>query len=248
MNLFWLFLIIPVAYLIGSFNNAIFISHFFKRKGATKTEITEKGSGNPGTMNMWRSYGFLPAIVVFILDVAKGLLPCLAIWLIFRDSETALFRFEKLNNTMQFGILATGLAVIIGHMHPIFYKFKGGKGAASTVGILFFLNPIVGVVVFLIALAAFIITRYGFVPSIVFIVGWCIWELVACIIDGTNGWVIALMFLFAVNTLWAHRNNFKRLFNGTEKRFNFKKKSLDPDTAELVDAEKLIAPVKKDTK
>ena len=123
----WQFLIIAVVcYFIGCFNFAFVISKFKKR------DITKIGSGNPGTMNMSREFGLKIGLITFICDAVKGGIPALISYFIYRDCVFAGTDFIVSDITRYL----CGLCVIIGHIFPATMGFKGGKGIASTLGLL----------------------------------------------------------------------------------------------------------------
>ena len=125
---YWFLLAAAVCYLIGCFNFAVLISHFKKK------DIREVGSGNPGTMNMTRTFGMKVGAVNFFLDLIKGGVPALAGYLIFKD-----YVFAGTDILVaDFARYFFGVFVIIGHIFPVFMKFKGGKGIASTFGVFVF--------------------------------------------------------------------------------------------------------------
>ena len=101
------YLFIALSYLIGSLNFAYIVAKY------KKLDISSSGSGNPGTSNVMRTIGKRYAAIVLIGDVLKGFLP--------------IYLFDE-------NLLLCGLAAVVGHIYPIFYKFKGGKGVATYVG------------------------------------------------------------------------------------------------------------------
>ena len=112
-------IVVLVGYFIGNINFAIIISKF------KKNDIRTHGSGNPGTMNMTRTFGVKVGIVVMALDMLKGVLSALlGYWLL------------KENSLSTIGLFTGGLSAVVGHIYPIIYKFTGGKGNDNTVGIL----------------------------------------------------------------------------------------------------------------
>ena len=129
MLYFWYALLAIGAYLIGNISFAILLS---KKKNQ---DITKMGSGNPGTMNMLRNFGFKTGILTLALDALKGAAPALAGYLLFGDH----------------GLYIAGLAVILGHIYPVFRKFKGGKGVACTLGVFLVANPILTLIFFVVA-------------------------------------------------------------------------------------------------
>lgn len=110
-----------IGYLIGSISNAVIVSKFFRNE-----DIRNKTSGNAGATNILRNYGKKLGIFVFFLDVMKSFLAVLIAWC-FREYSG----ISWLSGIM---IQVVGLAAIFGHIWPLYFKFKGGKGAASTVG------------------------------------------------------------------------------------------------------------------
>ena len=121
---------IGVSYLAGSVNNAIIICRLLGY------DIRSLGSGNPGAMNMIRSVGLWWGVLTLVMDALKGALPALAGWFFLGDFCS----FEG----SRIGACLCGLGVIAGHIFPVYYKFKGGKGVASTLGICMVLNPLLG--------------------------------------------------------------------------------------------------------
>ena len=126
---------IGVSYLAGSVNNAIIICRLLGY------DIRSLGSGNPGAMNMIRSVGLWWGVLTLVMDALKGALPALAGWFFLGDFCS----FEG----SRIGACLCGLGVIAGHIFPVYYKFKGGKGVASTLGICMVLNPLLGALSFL---------------------------------------------------------------------------------------------------
>ncbi|MDE7452994.1 MAG: glycerol-3-phosphate acyltransferase, partial [Clostridia bacterium] len=130
-NWYWFLIAAIVCYFIGCFNFAVLISHIKKK------DIRDVGSGNPGTMNMTRSFGLKVGAVNFICDLLKGGLPALAGWLLFRGYVFAGTQIAVSDFTRYF----FGVFVIIGHIFPVTMKFRGGKGIASTMGLFTFAIP-----------------------------------------------------------------------------------------------------------
>ena len=125
---YWFLIAAVVCYFIGCFNFAVLISHFKKK------DIRKVGSGNPGTMNMTRTFGMKIGVLNFFCDLIKGGVPALAGYLIFKDYVFA--GTEVL--VSDFARYFFGVFVIIGHIFPVTMKFKGGKGIASTFGMFVF--------------------------------------------------------------------------------------------------------------
>jgi len=202
------------TYLWGSLNFAILLS---KAKGK---DIRKLGSGNAGTMNIRRNFGFGFGVLCLLLDVFKGMVPCLIGWWLlggFGRFPLGTNRFG-FNNYDRIGIYIGGFVVILGHIFPIWYKFKGGKGIASSIGVCLVINPGLAVFCFFAALIFMIITAMGSVTSFLVIVPPFIYELVVHLHG--SGLIAAQLMVFGLFflTMWAHRMNFVRLFAGIESK------------------------------
>ncbi len=218
-----------VCYLIGCFNFAVLISHIKKK------DIRTEGSGNPGTMNMTRTFGLKIGAINFFCDVIKGGLPAVIAWIIFKD-----YVFEGTSVAVSdFMRYFCGLLVIIGHVFPVTMKFKGGKGIASTMGLFVFAIPcepngwwyfficvalLVGVLLYI------IFAEWGSMGSLIGVSGLTVFQAVLFVLKYQsmllNGWVISLfMLLLAINLLtWlAHRKNIYKLLAGEEHRTSVRK-------------------------
>lgn len=224
---YWFLLGGIVSYFIGCFNFAVLISHFKKK------DIRDMGSGNPGTMNMTRSFGLKFGAVNFFCDVLKGGIPALAGWLIFKD-----YYFEGTTFIVSdFARYFFGIMVIIGHIFPVTMKFKGGKGIASTMGLFLFAVSceewwyVFIVVIFLTGVLLYIVfTEMGSMGSLLGVSGLSAFQAVVTIIKYSGGlsdvWVVVtLMLILGVNVLtWtAHRLNIWRLLAGEEHRTSVRK-------------------------
>lgn len=239
---YWFLLAAVVCYLIGCFNFAVIISHFKKK------DIRDIGSGNPGTMNMTRTFGLKVGVLNFILDGIKGGLPAVIGWLIFKNyvfAGTAIYE----NGVIVGGVRVSdfmrylcGTFVIIGHVFPVFLKFKGGKGIASTMG-LFSLSLLCEEWWFVFIAVAFLVivyyyiyvTNWGSMGSLLGVAGLTIWQAVIFVLRyktelaACNVWVVLLMLmLLVINILtWArHGKNIYKLLAGEEHRtLSHKKKN-----------------------
>jgi len=212
------------TYLWGSLNFAILLS---KAKGK---DIRKLGSGNAGTMNIRRNFGFGFGVLCLVLDVLKGMIPCLiGLWLLGGPGSLSFgtnrfgfgynpFRRGYEHDPFQgIGVYIGGFVAILGHIFPIWYKFKGGKGIASSIGVCIVINPVLAIFCFFAALIFMIITAMGSVTSFLVIVPPLIYELLR--LYGT-GLIAAQLMVFGLFflTMWAHRMNFVRLFAGTESK------------------------------
>lgn len=212
-----------ICYFIGCFNFAVLISHIKKK------DIRSQGSGNPGTMNMTRTFGLKIGAINFFCDVIKGGLPAVIAWIIFKD-----YYFEGTEIIVSdFMRYFCGVCVIIGHIFPVTMKFKGGKGIASTMGLFAFAiacEPTNGWWYFLIAFAMLVgvllyitFTEWGSMGSLLGVSGLTVFQAVLFIVrysgNLSNPWIISIfMMLLLINflTWFAHRINICKLVAGEE--------------------------------
>ncbi len=157
-EIWWILLILSVgSYLIGSINFSIIIS---KSKGR---DIRNIGSGNPGMMNMSRNFGLKTGILILLLDMLKGGIPTLIGYLSFKGVVITDTDFV-LADTVKY---MCGFFAVLGHIFPVYLKFKGGKGIAATIGVFVVANPIVGLAAALLGLAFILITSMGSMGSLI---------------------------------------------------------------------------------
>lgn len=201
-------IVIIFGYLLGNFSSAKFLSHLIK------DDITKHGSGNPGTMNMLRTFGIKLGVLTLVMDVLKGALPSLLGYFIFGGAGTT---------SAYIGLFVGGLSAVVGHIFPVFYKFKGGKGVACIVGMFAVAEPLWAVLVLLVCFVYLLLFKYGVLASFIFITA-------LTIIEGYRfrGNLVICLLLFGVFCLtwFMHRQNFFRLLIGKENKVNlFKKKN-----------------------
>ncbi len=201
--------VVAVCYLIGNVNNALIISRIKKR------DIRAEGSGNPGAMNMIRNFGAVIGITTLILDAIKGAIGCIIGWFVLGEAFT--FGADKL------GMYVGGLSVIVGHIFPVFLKFKGGKGIASSIGICFVLNPLVAAITTLAGLIFIIVTKMGAVTSFIIIAYPLAFAGYKQIGAGNLAEALIVLAMFCL-TLFCHRKNIYKLFTGVENKTNLIKK------------------------
>jgi len=199
-----------IAYAIGSINFSILIS-----KKVAGFDVREKGSGNAGTTNMLRTVGKLPALITLICDILKGVIAI----------GIALF-VGWITGAKNVDILVqiSGILVIIGHTFPVFFKFKGGKGIATSLGVLLMTNWQIGLICLVFALVLIILTKMVSVGSVASAI---LFPVLTLFIDNTHFIVQGNYFIYssiiAVIIVFNHRTNIKRLLNGTENKLSFKK-------------------------
>ena len=199
-----------IAYVIGSINFSVIIS-----KKVAGFDVREKGSGNAGSTNMLRSVGKGAAALTLICDILKGVVAIsIAIILgnMFKDTNKELL------------VQIAGIAVVIGHTFPIFFGFKGGKGVATSLGILLMSNWQIGLICLVFALILMILTRMVSLGSCAAAVLFPVLTLFindnyTVLTEGKNGTTYFIYSLIlAIIVLFNHRSNIKRILNGTENR------------------------------
>jgi len=184
--------IIISAYFIGSLSSAIILC-----KLAGLPDPRSQGSGNPGATNVLRFGGKKLAATVLLLDVVKGILPVvIARWL----------DFDVL------WLTATAFAAFLGHLYPVFFEFKGGKGVATALGGFLALSPLMAGMILLTWLAVFALSRISSLSAIVAASVAPIYSF-WFIDDGSARWIILIM---AAMLLYRHKSNIKRLLSGEE--------------------------------
>ena len=202
------FVIAVIAYLIGSINFSVIISQ--KMAGF---DVREKGSGNAGSTNVLRTVGKKAAIITLICDVLKGVISILLAKLIS-------VIWTELNGALL--VQLAGIFAIIGHTFPIFFKFKGGKGVATSLGVLLTTNWQIGLICLVFALVLMALTQMVSVGSIVAAILYPVLTIFITqnyIIPGN--YVISSIIL-AVLVVFNHRSNVKRIMTGTENKISFK--------------------------
>ena len=206
-----------IAYLIGSINFSILIS---KKKAGFY--IREKGSGNAGTTNMLRSVGKGAAIVTLILDILKGVV---TIWLsIFYGFM--LYKIWNINIDYAILVQVSGILVIVGHTYPIYFGFKGGKGVATALGILLVTNWHIGIVCLVFALVLIIVSRMvsvGAICAAILFPVLTLFSYESSFIEPGNYMVFSI--IIAIIVCFNHRENIKRIMNGTENKISLKNKN-----------------------
>ncbi len=193
------------AYFIGNINNAVMIS---KIKGK---DIRTCGSGNPGTMNMLRTFGKLIGVLTLILDVLKGVVPCLLGWLFMGNGQFLRLGSDRL------GMYVGGVCAALGHVYPVLMKFKGGKAVATILGVCLTIQPIYTLAFFAVGVAFLFATQIGSLTSFIMV---CAPLAAEGVIAAQNPLWYASLILFTMFalTLFAHRSNMVKLFSGYERK------------------------------
>lgn len=200
-----------IAYAIGSVNFSVIFSKKF-----AGFDIREKGSGNAGSTNMLRSIGKGAAVLTLLCDILKGVI-----------SISIAIILGNIFNVQDKALLAqiAGIAVVIGHTFPIFFQFKGGKGVATSLGVLIMTNWQIGLICLVFALTMMALTKIVSLGSCSAAVLYPILTLFIhnnYIVSQGNSYFVYSVIL-AIIVLFNHRSNIKRLLNGTENKLSFKK-------------------------
>ena len=209
-------LVTLVAYLLGS----ISFSVIFGKKFAG-IDVREKGSKNAGSTNVLRVAGKKAAICTLVCDILKGVLAVLIAFIVAKIAG------DSIDGALL--VQLAGFAAVIGHTFPVFFKFKGGKGVATALGVLLIINWQIGLICLVFALLLMVLTRMVSVGSI----GAAVLFPVLTIFIGQNYLInpvsaansyLPLAIAVAVLVVYNHRSNVQRLLNGTENKLSFKKK------------------------
>ena len=186
-----LFIIIISSYLMGSIPFGYILTKIFLKK-----DIRDIGSGNIGATNTLRTGNKLIGYSTLVLDILKAVIPIIII---------------KFNFTEY--IYVSSLSVFIGHVFPLWLKFKGGKGVATYVGILFCINIIFGIIFIFMWLSLYFISKYSSLSSLIASISIPIYILF--FLEGKNIFFFLIMFVLIFFT---HRENVKRLINKEESK------------------------------
>lgn len=195
-------LAVIAAYLVGSLSFAVIVSRAFGL-----ADPRSYGSKNPGATNVLRSGNKGAALLTLAFDALKGYLPVVAV-LVWGD------RFGLREGT----VAAVGLAAFVGHLWPVFFRFKGGKGVATAAGVLFAFNPLLGAATLLSFAIVVAFSRYVSLGSIVAAAFAPFYQLLIWG-GGPIALAVALMGLLLI---WRHAANIRKLLNGTESKLGQK--------------------------
>ena len=198
-----------IAYLVGSLSFAVIVS-----RAMGLSDPRTYGSGNPGATNVLRSGSKPAAIVTLLLDAAKGWLPVMLVkW------------FGPAWDLSEGTQALAGLAAFLGHLYPVFFAFKGGKGVATAVGVLLAFEPLLALATLLTFAIIVFFSRYVSLASMVAAVFapayYLIGDGVAWTASGAKTLALIAMGLLL---MWRHRENIQRLLAGTESKLGQKKK------------------------
>ena len=201
-------LVVVLSYFCGNISFSRIISR------TKKDDITKLGSGNPGSTNILRNYGFKFGILNLALDMFKAFVPALVSFYVFGQNYVMLY--------------IAGLSSMLGHIYPVVYKFKGGKGIASMLGVFLAANPIVTLIVIAGGAVVWAIFEYGSVVSFLCITSMTVLEGIRAQMTlslGDRKIICLILFAIFAFTWYAHRKNIERLLLGKESNASLIKKT-----------------------
>jgi len=204
-----LLLALVSGYLLGSVNSAIIVSNLFGEN------IKKKGSGNAGLTNTLRVHGPKAAVIVLLGDILKGVAACLLGYYLTAGElgSDGPFNLDSPN----LGLLLAGTACIFGHIFPVFFQFKGGKGVLTTATVVCMMDWRIGAILICAFIIILLITRYVSVSSVISAAGLPVVSLLLEKPLYSMIYAIAIMLLIII----MHRHNIGRLINGTEPKLKF---------------------------
>ena len=200
-----------IAYAIGSISFSVIIS-----KKIAGFDLREKGSGNAGSTNMLRTVGKKAAALTLLCDVLKGVVSVLIAVLIgvfLKNIDKALL------------VQIAGISVVLGHTFPIFFEFKGGKGVATSLGVLLTINWKIGLICLVFALVIMAVTRIvsiGSVGAAILCPILTLFLTTYFIVPASGIKYFVFSLILAGIVIFNHRNNIKRIIAGTENKLSFK--------------------------
>lgn len=185
------------GYVVGSIDFAVIVARMHG------VDIRKVGSGNPGTSNVLRTVGKFPAAMVLVGDTLKGVIGA-AMGMVASGVPDPQVHWA----------FAAGLAAVIGHCYPVFHRFKGGRGVATGLGVLFFTVPLVGLIVLVAWLVLTKLTKVASISSLVVVaatIPLALWQ-------GVSGVAVVWLASTVALVVWRHRANIVRMMRGDEEK------------------------------
>lgn len=198
-----------VSYLLGYFNGSVMTSHFIIRD-----DVRQHGSGNAGLTNFYRTYGARYALCVIVCDMGKTVLACLI----------GGYLMHWVAGDWTLGLLIAGIGCELGHMFPVFFGLRGGKGILSGGVLVLLLDWRVALIAWGLFAVLWLTTRYVSLGSIAATASM---PVSVFLLMGHNWLYTALSAAVAALVIWCHRGNIQRLLTGTEKKFQWHVDPLD---------------------
>jgi glycerol-3-phosphate acyltransferase PlsY len=201
--------LVVLAYLLGSLSFAVIVSKFMGL-----SDPRSYGSKNPGATNVLRSGNKKAAVLTLLFDAVKGWVPV-----------AVLLHFGAAYGLAEGVAAAAGLAAFLGHLYPIFFRFEGGKGVATALGVLMGVSPLLGLAVAITWLGIAWFFRYSSLAALLAAVLAPVYYAMAA--DGPlwdfNGAIFGMLCVMGILLVWRHRDNVNRLLAGTETKLGAKK-------------------------
>ncbi len=205
----WLLaILIVVSYFIGNINFGKIIA------SSKNVDLSKQGSGNLGATNMFRNLGAKLGYLTLFLDASKGVISSLTGYLVFGGVAGG--------NEAIIALYACGLAAILGHDFPVIYKFKGGKGISTTLGVFLVAMPFQTLLVFVFLFVYVWFFKYVSVASLLLVTAMVVWQNLT--LQEPSLTISILTFVIFILAWWCHRGNIQRLLLGTERETNIKRK------------------------
>lgn len=192
-----------VSYLLGCFNGSVMTSHFIIRD-----DVRQHGSGNAGLTNFYRTYGARYALCVIVCDMGKTVLACLI----------GGYLMHWVVGDWTLGLLIAGIGCELGHMFPVFFGLRGGKGILSGGVLVLMLDWRVALIAWGLFAVLWLTTRYVSLGSVTATVSM---PVSVFFLLGHNWLYTVLSAAIAALVIWCHRGNIQRLLSGTEKKFHW---------------------------
>lgn len=209
VEFWWQFCLVAVlSYCVGSVNFAVIFSKLIK-----KTDVRNCGSGNPGTTNMFRVFGLRMGALTFACDCLKGVVCCL----VARFSLISLG--AEASSQAQY---LAGLFAVVGHIFPAMYRFRGGKGVATAIGVVSCTQPILMLCCLLPMVLIILLTDRMSVMSLLLSIFMIVWSWTKLLPSIGLFCCTALTIIFAL-VIFSHRENIVRIFTGQEKSLGFRR-------------------------
>lgn len=184
------------SYLIGSVDFAVVVGRMHG------VDIHQVGSGNPGTSNVMRTLGRGPAAMVLVGDIVKGIIAAAIGTFLVGDAAISAWTY------------AAGLAAVVGHCYPVYYKFKGGKGVATGGGVLFFAVPLVGLLLSVIWAVVVKTTKVASIASLTVLLA----TIPLAVWQGVRGLSLVLLAAMLGLVTYRHRGNISRILRRNEQK------------------------------
>ena len=201
--------VVVLAYLLGSLSFAVIVSKFMGL-----SDPRSYGSKNPGATNVLRSGNKKAAVLTLLFDAVKGCVPV-----------AVLLQYGAAYGLTEGVAAAAGLAAFLGHLYPVFFKFEGGKGVATALGVLMGISPLLGLAVAITWLGIAWFFRYSSLAALLAAVLAPVYYAMAA--DGPlwdfNGAIFGMLCVMGILLVWRHRDNVNRLLAGTETKLGAKK-------------------------